>query len=125
MIEKLKSTFFEETSIKLKNSSFLNMFDLLKDSKTNDKFLNIWKNFSAIKNFSKLNVFDIYTVKDEDWWDQISFNVYGTPYFWWVIAALNDIENPFETLEPGQKLMIVKVDYIPTIMKDIKRIREL
>jgi len=38
--------------------------------------------------------------------DLISYKVYGTVDFWWIILLLNNIENPFVELEEG---MVLKV----------------
>ena len=38
--------------------------------------------------------------------DLISFKVYGTPDFWWVICAANKIIDPFEQLTAGKQIVI-------------------
>ena len=38
--------------------------------------------------------------------DLISFKVYGTPDFWWVICAANKIIDPFEQLIAGKQIII-------------------
>lgn len=36
--------------------------------------------------------------------DLISFDIYGTPKFWWLIAVTNNIFDPFEDMYPGMIL---------------------
>jgi len=38
--------------------------------------------------------------------DLISYKVYGTVGFWWIILLVNDIDNPFTDLEEGMILEI-------------------
>lgn len=38
--------------------------------------------------------------------DRISFAVYGTVEFWWIICLVNEIVNPLSDLETGQVLII-------------------
>ena len=38
--------------------------------------------------------------------DTLAFKYYGNSTLWYVIADVNEIFNPFETLEPGEELLI-------------------
>jgi len=38
--------------------------------------------------------------------DLISYKVYGTASFWWIILLVNEISNPFTDLEEGKILKI-------------------
>jgi len=37
----------------------------------------------------------------------------------------NKTENPFEALVPGEKLYILKQEYLQIVLNDLKKIREL
>jgi len=65
----------------------------------------------------------------------VSYNLYGSTYLWWVIALLNQnntsissnnigIINPFEDLNEGDILTVLKDDYIYQIIADLERISE-
>ena len=43
----------------------------------------------------------MYTVRLNDMYTNISFNFYGTIDLWWLVCKMNDINNPFERLNPG------------------------
>ena len=124
-IEKIDNTFYEETSIRLANTSYLKTFNLLYDNDNKVKFLNIFKSF--ILNQEQLNkyLYEIYVVDNNDWFDNIAFRYYGTPYLWWLIALCNNINNPFEELEIGMKLVILKEHYLYLILKEMTAINRL
>lgn len=45
--------------------------------------------------------------------DLISYKVYGSVQFWWVICLVNEIGDPFSEIEPGMVLTIPsKLDII-------------
>ena len=119
-----ETTFMQETGRELSRGSYLQMFDILKDEH-NNKLLNIWKSYQIIYSEDILSYFELYVVQEDDWWENISYRVYGSEEYWWIIALTNKIENPFETLEPGEKLFILRFEYLNTIISDIRRIRDL
>lgn len=47
----------------------------------------------------------IYTIQEGDRLTQIAFKFYGEPLKWFIIADVNEIQNPFE-LEAGQEIII-------------------
>lgn len=60
----------------------------------------VWK-FSTIP---KTQRFVEYIVLSSDRLDIISHKFYGTPDFWWIIAAYNQVIDPL--LEPGMRIKI-------------------
>ncbi|HSH50599.1 MAG TPA: hypothetical protein VK982_02645, partial [Bacteroidales bacterium] len=65
----------------LATSSMLRMYNVLQDW-DDTKFLNIFKSFEVNnKILEKQDIFDLYVVDEDDWWDNISYRFYGTPYF--------------------------------------------
>lgn len=125
LVKVKNSSFFQETGKTLKNTSFLQMFDILKDNKNNIKMLNIWKSYRILHSEDLLCYFELYVVKDNDWLENISYDHYGTVDYWWVIAMFNQVENPFETLVPGSKIYILRNEYLQIVLNDMKAIREL
>ena len=125
---KVDETFFELTGIKLPPTSQLRLYDILLDVDRETKFLNIFKNYSINDDvLTDVNFFDTYEVEGEGeaWLDNISFDVYGTPLLWWVVALFNNISNPFEELEPGSNLNVLRPSQLYTLFKDIEGIAEL
>ena len=124
--EKVDKTFFEATSIRLKQTSILKAFNVLKDEDRVTEYLNIFKSLKLnVDEETTMAYFETYETENDDWWDNISFNVYGTPYLWWVVALFNDVINPFEELDEGQNLKILKPVFIFSLFKDMDTIREL
>ena len=59
------------------------------------EFINLTKSFK-IKDIVNRDVFtESYIIKDGETLDTISFNLYGDVKFWWILALLNDISDPF------------------------------
>lgn len=122
---KTDKSFYQQTGHDLKKSSYLQLFNILKNTDNNRNMLNIWKTYITIHGSELLSYTDLYIVKDNDWWENISYEKYGTPDYWWILPLINKIENPFETLIPGQRLYVLKNEYINTILNNLKAIREL
>lgn len=124
--EKVDKTFFEATNIRLKQTSLLKAFNVLKDEDGVTEYLNIFKSLKLnVDEETTMAYFETYETENDDWWDNISSNVYGTPYLWWVVALFNDVINPFEGLDEGQNLKILKPVFIFSLFKDMDTIREL
>ena len=51
--------------------------------------------------------FDYYTVKHGELWITISNTVYNTIKLWWLICAVNQIQNPLEMPKPGTKIKVL------------------
>jgi hypothetical protein len=64
--------------------------------------------WNSLSNFSLSYEPGYYRVKSIDLMrpDLISYKVYGTVQFWWIILLINNIENPFTGLVVGQILTI-------------------
>jgi hypothetical protein len=137
-------SFSEITGIEKNNFSFLRLFNILQDNDRETLFLNIFRSY-LINNDVLTNVtfFDTYEVAAGENWDNVSYNLYGTPYLWWIVALLNQenttiasnstginenngigIINPFEDLNEGDILTVLKDDYVYQIIADLERISE-
>ena len=124
---KIDQSFFETTGIRLKQTSILKAFNVLKDGEDRvTQFLNIFKSLKLNTTEEvDLSFFDTYETENNDWWDNIAYAVYGSPHLWWVIALFNEVVNPFEEMEEGMNLKILKPIFIFQLFKDMDTIREL
>jgi hypothetical protein len=125
--QKLDKTFYEVTRTRLPQTSMLRLFDILVDEVDRyTKFMNIFKSL-RINTTAQQNLlyFQTYDVEDETFWDNISFELYGTPYLWWTITLFNDVVNPYEELEGGTSIKVLKPDHIYTLFKDMEAVAEL
>ena len=125
---RIKKTFDQVTGITLPNTSQLRLFNLMLDEDRLTKFVNLYKSLNINSNeLNDVSIFDTYHVEGEGsaWWDNIAYEVYGTPLLWWVVALFNDVTNPFEELDPGQNLYILKPTQLFQLFKDIEIVSEL
>lgn len=123
--KKIDKTFYEEVGRRLKNTSQLKLFNILEDD-DGDKFMNIFRSFSLNNSvLSDASAFDTYEVSNDDWWENISYKYYGTVNLWWVIALFNEVVNPFEELEVGTNISILREDYLYVLLTDIEEISDL
>lgn len=106
--------------------SRLNLFNILYETRNNVYFLNIFRNFDINDRIKENNVyFDIYYAEEEDWWDNISYKYYDTEKLWWLVCEMNNIVNPFEELEAGQQIKILKEGYLYNVFKNLTEISRL
>ncbi len=118
-------SFFELTGVEKSSFSFLRLFNVLLDEDRETKFLNIFRSYIANEDvFTDVAFFETYEVSNGEYWDNVSFNLYQTPYLWWVIALLNNIVNPFEELENGDQLNVLRDEYVYTLTSDLEKIAE-
>jgi hypothetical protein len=118
-------SFYELTGSEKSTFSFLRLFNTLLDEDRETKFLNIFRSYITNENIlSDIAFFGTYEVSNGEYWDNVSYNLYETPYLWWVIALLNNISNPFEELEDGDILSVLKEDYVYQLITDLEKIAE-
>jgi hypothetical protein len=123
--EYTEKSFFELTSIEKNTFSFLRLFNTLLDEDRETKFLNIFRSYVTNEDISSdISFFETYEVSNGEYWDNVSYNLYETPYLWWVIALLNNISNPFEELEAGDQLNVLRDDYVYQLTSDLEKIAE-
>lgn len=120
-----EKSFFELTGIEKSTFSFLRLFNTLLDEDRSTTFLNIFRSYVVNEDISSdISFFETYEVSNGEYWDNVSYNLYETPYLWWVIALLNNISNPFEELESGDQLNVLRDDYVYQLTSDLEKIAE-
>ena len=61
----------------------------------------------------------IYVVKDDKYFqriDLISYEVYGDPSLWWIIAKRNKIKNPYGDITLGMELKIPDLNKLKNLL---------
>jgi hypothetical protein len=122
---KVTESFAELTNHELKPTSLLRLFNILLDVDRQTRFFNIIKSYKVNDDIlTNISFFDTYETEGESqvWWENISYEIYGTPYLWWVIPLFNDVVNPFEEIEAGDNLKVLKPEYLYTVFKDMEDI---
>jgi hypothetical protein len=117
-------SFYDLTGIRLSNTSFLNMFNILKDD-DGIIFLNIFRAYEIDPSiFADVLYYNTYEVDNDDWIELISYVTYNLVDLWWALCLMNNIRNPFEDFNVGTNLKILKSDYIPQLIKELQSISE-
>lgn len=109
----------------LPSTSILRAFPVFADE-DKIKFTNALRTYviaDAVKTNSFL--FQWYTVEEDEFIDDISVKFYGTPSLWWLVADVNELVNPFEALEDGMSIKILRADYIYVVFDNLAIIGEL
>ena len=121
-------SFAKLTNHNLRPTSLLRLFNILLDVDRETKFFNIIKSYKINDNIlTNISFFDTYETEGdrEVWWENIAYDLYGTPYLWWIVPLFNDVVNPFEEIESGTNLKVLKPEYLYTLFKDIEEIGTL
>lgn len=107
-------------------TSRLRLFNILQMTEDNTYFMNIFRNYK-IADYAKQNniYFDLYSCEEEDWWDNISYKYYDTERLWWLVCEMNDVVNPFEEIEPGLQVKVLKEDHLYSIFTAIAAVAAL
>jgi hypothetical protein len=123
--EYTEKNFFELTGKQIRTFSFLKLFNILLDEDRETKFMNIFRSYIVNENvFTETAFYNTYQVSNGDFWDNISYKLYNSPYIWWMLAIINNTVNPFEELEDGQIIKVLREDFVYTVVKDLERIAE-
>lgn len=125
-IKQSDKTYIEISKQRLSSVSRLNIYNIFRITETNQTFLNHFRSFEILDDIKNDNrYFDVIEAGDTEWWDNISHEQYGSAYYWFILCEMNDIVNPYEEIEKGQKIKVLKIDYLYEIFRDMKEISKL
>lgn len=124
-IRKLDKTFVEITNKRLVNNSQLQLYNIMEDDKTKEKFWNIFKAYYIKEGVDSSVIYELYTVNHDDWWENIAFEYYKDVTVWWTIPLINNIVNPFEFPEAGEQVYILKPAYLNQLLDEVYVIGEI
>lgn len=118
-----EKNFFQLTGSEITTLSILRLFNILLDNDRQTKFMNIFRSYIVNESaLSSVSFFTTYEVANGENWDNVSYKIYNNPHLWWIVALFNNIVNPFEELEDGQLLSVLKEDYVYSLVKDLEKI---
>lgn len=95
------------------------------------KYSNIFKSYTTYEgepfyslnrtvifpNDDTLEIYDKYYIQDNTPWTILSYQLYGTIDYWWVLCALN--KGQVFYAEEGKEILIIKKDYIEEVTSKI------
>lgn len=87
------------------------------------KFLNVFRSYSVINNTT--DIFTYYVVTNDEWFDSIAYKFYKNSKLWWAVAVANGVINPFEFLNEGDTIKVIKNQYLFIIFDDMTEIERL
>lgn len=118
--------YIDITRQRLSTSSRLNTYNIFRITETNQYFLNMFRSFEIVGDVKTDNrYFTVVTALEDEWWDNISYQHYGTSYYWYLLCELNDIINPYEELVAGQTVKVLKQSYLYEVFKNMNNISQL
>jgi len=102
----------------LKTTRYENIFKLYKTGKDQYYYNLLQSVFMPDKIDESLVYYQQITSKAP--WTIVSFNAYKTIDLWWLICLTNKIFNPIKFPEAGTVIKIIKPQYVPTILNELK-----
>jgi len=108
--------------INIRSNSFASLFKAITFD-TEDS-LNIFSRYKLIEAYkTDIKYYEEYTITSFDRWDILADKFYGNVNLWWIIAIFNSIIDPFASFEVGKKINVIKSQYLPEILRSIKRLK--
>lgn len=103
-------------SINVESADLENMFQVFKDRRGNYVYnINSTVYFPDLKTLPD-SVLGYYQCKELDHWTTVSYNIYGTTRYAWLIMKLNNVRNALNKPFTGQTLVYISPDKVDQIM---------
>lgn len=97
-----------------------NIFKVYQIGGDNVYFYNIIKNIQVPDDINN-QVFDIITLPAQTPLTTLSYSLYGTTYLWWLVCIINGIQNPFDPINAGKQIKVLKKQYLKPVLDAIKQ----
>ena len=68
------------------------------------------------------SVYDIYTAQPKDTWPLIAWKHYGNVKLWWIVCAVNQVDNPVGQPAQGAAIKILKPSVIRSVLSELKEL---
>ena len=116
----MKQNDINDTSVnKLKAQNIENLFNVYTDEDQN-YFYNILKTINFPDDLNPF-LFYYYDTETKDTWPLIAWKAYKDVKLWWVICAVNNIQNPVAQPVAGTRIKLLTSDVVREILNEIKR----
>lgn len=103
----------------LKNLRYENIFKIYKNE-DNLYYYNLLQSIFLPENLNEDLIY-YQSINSKTPWTLISFNAYKTIELWWLICLTNQIFNPVKFPDRGTVLKIIKPQYVPNVLNEIKQ----
>ena len=115
----MKISDIKNTSVKLTSDNYENIFNIYQDE-SSFYYYNLLRKVDFPLDLST-TVYDVYVTQPSDTYPTISYKFYKSVVLWWVICAVNQIDNPVEQPVAGTVLKIVKPVFVSSILTKMKQ----
>jgi len=102
----------------LNSIRYENIFKIYKN-KDNQYYYNLLQSLFLPNNIDGTKFYNM-LISSRMPWTTVSFNAYKTIELWWLICLTNQIYNPVDFAKAGSSLKIIKTQYVPGIIYEIK-----
>jgi hypothetical protein len=102
----------------LNSIRYENIFKIYKN-KDNQYYYNLLQSLFLPNNIDGTKFYNM-LISSRMPWTTVSFNAYKTIELWWLICLTNQIYNPVNFAKAGSSLKIIKTQYVPGIIYEIK-----
>jgi len=66
------------------------------------------------------DAYDDFTVRGDTLWTTLSYDIYGTINLWWLIALVNEVDDPTSIVKAGTKFKILKPGLVGQLLQAIQ-----
>jgi hypothetical protein len=102
----------------LNSIRYENIFKVYKN-KDNQYYYNLLQSLFLPDNIDETKIYNM-LISSRMPWTTVSFNAYRTIELWWLVCLTNQIYNPVDFAKAGSSLKIIKTQYVPGIIYEIK-----
>lgn len=113
-----KQNDINDVNYRLNSQQYENVFNVYEDSDIG-YFYNLLRTINFPEDLDP-DTYDIYVIESGDTWPQISWRVYSSVFLWWVICAVNQIQDPTKVPAPGIKIKILRPFYVKNLLNDVR-----
>lgn len=86
----------------------------------NQYYYNLIQSISIDGAIDKTKIFYM-PVKQSLPWSVISYNAYGTTELWWLIALINNVNNPVKQPDVGSVLQVIRPEFVNAVIDEINK----
>ena len=106
-------------TVKIPPGNYENIFNIYSDT---DGFLffNILKAVDFPQDLASV-IYTLYETKPKDAYPLIAWNHYQNVSLWWIVCAVNNIENPIKQPEVGTVLKILKPFFVSQVIQKMSQ----
>ena len=110
-------------SIKLRPQHMEGIFNVFKDNDLLDDsyFYNLLRNVNFPDDLDP-TIWEEYVVAPQDTWPLIAWRIYSDVKLWWVICAVNNIQDPTSLPEIGTSIKVLRSSTVSEVLAELRNV---